>query len=385
MKEKIPLRLCILSSVRIENFDEMQSFEISQAKSLGNEIELVVLILHGKSFNKSNLKENVIVYSIPSLERKSWLWFSASILFTYFISLPHLLWIIKKYKINLIRSDDVIISGLPSVLAKKFSKTPLISYIRGNTLEVINLRLTNSSKVISTLFMGICKKLMKTVVSNSTASIAVNKECIELANSLGAKQVYSSYVHFEPARFNPKKHDENDKFVVLNVGRLEKEKGTYIVLEIASILKDIHFVIVGDGSERRQVEKIIEEKKLSNVELTGSIPYEKINECYLSSDVFLLPSYTEGIPITMLEAMSSEIPVIVSDVGDVAEILKGENGGFVIQPGNVAEIVSKIKLLKNDEKYRIQLGKKGRINVISRSGNFINDQIKIYENILKNN
>ena len=383
MTKKIPLRLCIVSSLRIDDFSQIQSFEISQVKSFGDEIEMVVLLLHAKWFSKWKLKDNVIVYSIPSLQHKSWLWFSASILLSHLFSFPYLLWIIKKYKINLIRSDDAIITGLPSVLAKKFLKTPLISYLRGNSLMAIKLRLINSSKPSFSLIMGVCKKLMKFVVSNSTAITAINTDCIKLANSLGAKKVYSSYVHFEPSRFKPQKRTESDKFVVLNVGRLEKEKGTYVILEIAEILKDINFEIVGDGSERNQVEKIIEEKKLSNVKLNGYIPYEKMNECYYSADVFLLPSFTEGIPITMLEAMSTELPVIVSDVGDISEILGDENGGFVVKPGDVSEIVSKIKSLKNNRALRLSIGEKGRKNVISRFNNFIQDQIIIYKKILE--
>ena len=146
MTEKIPIRLCIVSSLRIDDFSQIQSFEMSQVKSFGDEIEMVVLLLHAKWFSKRRLKDNVIVYSIPTLKHKSWLWFSASILLSYLFSFPYLLWIIKKYKINLIRSDDAIITGLPSVLAKKFLKTPLISYFRGNSLMAIKLRLINSSK-----------------------------------------------------------------------------------------------------------------------------------------------------------------------------------------------------------------------------------------------
>jgi len=129
--------------------------------------------------------------------------------------------------------------------------------------------------------------------------------------------------------------------------------------------------------------KIIEDNELTNVSLLGGIPYEEMYKVYNTSDIFVLPSFSEGLPITMLEAMASELPVIISDVGDVSKILKGENGGFAVPSGNVEAIVSKIKLLMNDENLRSKLGRRGRINSISNFGNFVNDQIKIYQDIAR--
>jgi len=127
MKEKIPIRLCIVSSMRTIDHSKMQSFELSQSSSFGDELEQVVLLLHGKKFSKNKLKNNVHVYTIPSIEHKSWIWFGLSIILTHFLTFPILIRIIKKYKINLIRSDDSIINGLPSVLAAKFLKIPIIT------------------------------------------------------------------------------------------------------------------------------------------------------------------------------------------------------------------------------------------------------------------
>ncbi len=384
MNEKIPIRLCISSSMRTENPLLMESFELSQAKEFGEEIEKVILVHYARNFSHRELMNNVHVYTIPSFEHKSWFWFAFSIITDYFLTLPILIWLIKKYGINLIRIDDLLITGFPSVLASRICRKPSIVYLRGNSLKSIKYQMKDSKKIFTTSTVRFCKWLSKFVITKVDASIAVNTELFDFAKASGSKKNYLSYVHFEPHRFIVRENRNNlDNFTVLNVGRLEKEKGSFVMLEVASILRNVNFKIVGDGSQKKELMKIIEDKELTNVSLLGGIPYEEMYKVYNTSDIFVLPSFSEGLPITMLEAMASELPVIVSDVGDVSKILKGENGGFAVPTGNVEAIVSKIKLLINDEKLRSNLGRRGRINSISNFGNFIKDQITIYQDIAK--
>jgi len=362
----------------------MESFELSQSKEFGKEIEHVVLVHYARSFSHKKLMDNVHVFTIPSFEHKSWIWFGVSIITDYFLTFPILFWLIKKYRINLIRIDDILITGFPAILASRILQRPSIVYIRGNSLKSIKYQMKDTKKIFTSSTVRFCKWLTKFVLRKANASIAVNSELFDFAKAFGSKKNYLSHVHFEPHRFNVRENKNNsDNFTVLNVGRLEKEKGSLVMLEVASILRNVNFKIVGGGSQKKEMMKIIEDKELTNVSLLGGIPYEEMYKVYNTSDVFVLPSFSEGLPITMLEAMASELPVIVSDVGDVSKILKGENGGFVVPSGNVEAIVSKIKLLMNDEKLRSNLGRRGRINSISNFGNFVKDQIKIYQDVAR--
>jgi len=384
MKEKTPIRLCISSSMRTKDPLLMESFELSQSKEFGKEIEHVVLVHYARSFSHKKLMDNVDVFTIPSFEHKSWIWFAVSILTDYFLTFPILFWLIKKYRINLIRIDDILITGFPAILASRILQRPSIIYLRGNSLKSIKYQMKDSKKIFTASTVRFCKWLTKFVITKVDASIAVNTELFDFAKASGSKKNYLSYVHFEPHRFNIKENKNNpDNFSVLNVGRLEKEKGSFVMLEVASILRNVNFKIVGGGSQKKEMMKIIEDNELTNVSLLGGIPYEEMYKVYNASDIFVLPSFSEGLPITMLEAMASELPVIVSDVGDVSKILKGENGGFAVPSGNVEAIVSKIKLLMNDENLRSKLGRRGRINSISNFGNFVKDQIKIYQDVAR--
>jgi glycosyltransferase involved in cell wall biosynthesis len=67
------------------------------------------------------------------------------------------------------------------------------------------------------------------------------------------------------------------------------------------------------------------------------------------ASIFLLPSYHEGHPNVVLEAMAASIPVIASDVGCVAETVEDGVGGFVIEPGNIGQLITKINQLLGDE------------------------------------
>jgi glycosyltransferase involved in cell wall biosynthesis len=91
------------------------------------------------------------------------------------------------------------------------------------------------------------------------------------------------------------------------------------------------------------------------------------------------------MPIVMLEAMATELPVIVSDVGAVGQILEGNYGGFAVPPGNIKEIVDNIKRLSEDRSFARELGIKARVNVISQFNNFIDTQIKLYQMMTEGN
>lgn len=114
--------------------------------------------------------------------------------------------------------------------------------------------------------------------------------------------------------------------LLVYIGRLVKEKGIFELAEATDSLDErFTAVFVGDGPAKPMLEhkdKII---------LTGQVPNQKVKEYLLAADMFVLPSYSEGMPTVVIEALSLQVPVICTDVGG-AGALFGDHRHLLIEP-----------------------------------------------------
>ena len=158
------------------------------------------------------------------------------------------------------------------------------------------------------------------------------------------------------------KADKKVRF--LFVGRLEEQKGCRDLIQATRILKaktrDFVIIIVGDGSQRAILENLTEENNLGHyVTFLGSVEDKKLRELYCASDVFILPSIWEGLPVTLLEAWAAELPVIVTNVGAIRDICVDEMNGLIVSPKDPESIADAMLRLIGDEELRRKLAKNG--------------------------
>lgn len=148
---------------------------------------------------------------------------------------------------------------------------------------------------------------------------------------------------------------ESDVLKIGFVGRLSKEKGIYEFIRIAALvagqIPGCIFWIAGEGPEKKNIQQLVHEldveKKVLLLGLQNRIELMRI---YHQLDVLLLPSHYEGVPLTMLEAMSMGIPVVATRVGGMAEVLEGTDGGLLAEPGNLEKMAEHVlRLLRNRE------------------------------------
>jgi glycosyltransferase involved in cell wall biosynthesis len=137
-------------------------------------------------------------------------------------------------------------------------------------------------------------------------------------------------------------------FTIGSIGRLSKEKGyKYLIEALALLIKkgiDVRLIIIGEGDERGSLVGLITKAELSDhVLMPGYIDDAKR---YISLfNVFILSSLTEGLPITLLEAMQAKIPIVATNIGGIPEVLQNGKAGFVISPGRskvLAESIDRI-------------------------------------------
>lgn len=161
----------------------------------------------------------------------------------------------------------------------------------------------------------------------------------------------------EAQRFSASGHSKAT--VVGFAGRLSSEKGIDLFLEAAEgILKkvpDTRFLVAGDGDERVRSEETIREKNLGHhVTLLGRC--EDMPAFYASLDVLLSSSRTEGLPMALMEAMSSGVPVVATAVGDVPELVKDGLTGILVPSGDTYAMQEAVASLLRDDERRKSLG-----------------------------
>lgn len=162
----------------------------------------------------------------------------------------------------------------------------------------------------------------------------------------------------------------SDKAVIGIFGILHKQKQHTIFLEIASnILKhfpDTVFLIVGDGPERENLQNYAFELGiLDNVYMTGF--QEDTISFYEVCDIVLLTSQDEGLPNSVMEAMSMKKPVVAFDVGGVSELIHPERNGILVPPNDIYLMTQQVEQLLLNKDYATQLGNCAREHI---SNNF---------------
>lgn len=183
-----------------------------------------------------------------------------------------------------------------------------------------------------------------------TKSQAMAKLINQYDNGICTKAVYNG-VNVD--RFTLKVNDTLDQKLcrLLFVGTIISTKGIFELVECIDTLRlsghNIHLDVAGKGAEMERLQSCIYERGLSShITVHGSLPHELIAEMMRNSDALILPSYREGIPNVMIEALASGVPALVTPVGGVPEILKDSVNGIILTshlPDDIAEGISRFR------------------------------------------
>ncbi len=159
-----------------------------------------------------------------------------------------------------------------------------------------------------------------------------------------------------------KLYETKGKKIVVFAGKLTVYKGVKYLVKAAKKING-EILILGDGSERKNLEKIIKDEKITNVKLIGHLgdKTDFLVKFYSRADVFVAPSiWDEPLGLVILEAMACETPVVVTRKGGIPLAVKDKVNGLFIKPRNSNDIADKVNLLLNNEELRNKLAKKAR-------------------------
>ncbi|MEE9346492.1 MAG: glycosyltransferase family 4 protein [Methylococcales bacterium] len=195
------------------------------------------------------------------------------------------------------------------------------------------------------------KQMIKFVLRNADVVIALSSNCNKMIEDIEPRasiKILLNTVNVNDYQIDDRKL--HDPIKVLLLGRLEYRKGIHDILKAIEILADnnICFVLAGDG-DIEGTRKFVKDNSFEKiVSVPGWISGDQKLTLLKEADIYILPSYQEGLPISILEAMSAGLPIVSTPVGGIPDaVIDGENG-YLIEPGDFKALASKILLLSED-------------------------------------
>lgn len=169
--------------------------------------------------------------------------------------------------------------------------------------------------------------------------------------------------------YNPVHVDDPARpYTILCVGRLTPAKGQHVLLEACAMLRDwrrdFRLVMVGSGPDENSLRAAVDRLGLSErVIMTGPQNQAQVRQHYADCDVFALPSFAEGIPVVLMEAMASGVPCVTTRITGIPELIRDGIDGLLVTPSDVQELADTLAQLMDDPELRREIGEAGRRRV----------------------
>lgn len=276
-----------------------------------------------------------------------------------------------KFKKNILEIRDIWPDSIVAVGAMKESK--IITF-----LKYLELKMYSWSTHIITVGEGYKKELISKGVPESKIDI--------ISNGIDTTQYQPKEKDLEIIG----KYHLKNKYICSYIGTIGMASGLNIVIEAAKSLldkknHDIHFLLIGDGAERTQLEKIANDLNLINVTFTGLQDKALISKFLCSTDVCLIhlqksELFKTVIPSKIFEASAMAKPIIIGVDGEARKLIEQAKAGYFIEPENSQEFVKSLLSIKNDPTSALEMGLNGRNFVVEK---FDHQQLAInYEVII---
>lgn len=234
---------------------------------------------------------------------------------------------------------------------------PVILHLHGSETKQFYIALPSFAKRIVARQLSAASVVF--VLSQSWRSfvleVAPKAQVVVLPNYVGLPD--------EPAE----KPSPDANINVLFLGLVGDRKGVYDLLPaFAAALKTVPqlFLRIGGNGEVEKAQALVDELGLqANVDCLGWISGDAKNDLLRAADIFVLPSYNEGLPVSILEAMSWGLPVITTTVGGIPELIKDHANGFLISPGDIPALQNLLEQLGDNPDIRRRIGLAARESI----------------------
>lgn len=239
---------------------------------------------------------------------------------------------------------------MPFIYMASWRKIPIINHIHGADFDEFYVNASEEKKA----------KIRK-VYSKCNVLIALSEEWKERLSQIVPEErieIIENYsvIHEDALEERMKRACNN---TVLFLGELGKRKGCYdiptVIARVKKSIADVNFVLAGAGSEADEnaIKELITEKGISdNVKFPGWVRGDTKDKLLREADVFFLPSYNEGMPMSVLDAMGYGLPVVSTNVGGIPKIVRNKENGCCCEVGDTDAYVKEIINLLSSDKWR---------------------------------
>ncbi|WP_346863271.1 glycosyltransferase family 4 protein [uncultured Draconibacterium sp.] len=179
--------------------------------------------------------------------------------------------------------------------------------------------------------------------------------------------------------------EKSQNYNILFLSRIEKEKGIFIAIDayekIQKKYPNSSLTIAGDGSALVSAKKIVIDRKIKNTNFLGKISGKNLKNAFRNANLYLFPTYGEGMPTSVLEAMAFGLPVISRPVGGLNDFFENDKMGYLIDSFNSDDFTERISFLFEHEEKMMDIGKYNHYYAIEK---FLASKVaKQLENICK--
>jgi len=154
---------------------------------------------------------------------------------------------------------------------------------------------------------------------------------------------------------------DNNYFNILFLARVERYKGVYELIEAYKYLKkkyaQLTLTIAGDGKELENIKKIIHDEDINDINIAGFVDGNEKRIVFNKASCYVFPSYSEGMPNSVIEAMACELPVVTTKVGGIIDFFVENKMGLFIDKRSVSSIIEKVSLIFDNPEMCITFGK----------------------------
>ena len=323
-----------------------------------------VVVTHGYNGSKRKTVENgIVVYR--TIDNDAEFYNSLSAIKRIYLLSKLVCEIIKKEKIDIIHSHDINISAISGLIGSVGTKTKKITKYPGDfAWETANMKQLSTSnpdgffinrcvktKIFHMIQRIICMKydiiiapsnyMKKSLIANSNIP---SQKIRVIYNAINKEEYSVEYID----NLRLKLIDRN-RYLIISACRMVSWKGLDILIKsFENIPKDIKLILVGDGPEKKKLQKVAEGK---NIEFIGKIDHSEIQAYLKASDIFVQPSLYEPSSIALLDCLAIQIPVIASNVGGTTEIIEHNKTGILIENNIPKSYQKAIKKLINDKTF----------------------------------
>jgi glycosyltransferase involved in cell wall biosynthesis len=254
---------------------------------------------------------------------------------------------------------------------------PLIAVERGTCHSVVQ------NKTVGLINKFYDHTIGTLIVKSAKVNVGVSQAAADFVKHLGGKcRVIYNGIDCDRGRTQIITDNPSKERYITFVGRLIYAKGVQDLLCAFRNIErsDLRLRIVGDGNYRSQLEQYAKDWGIEDrVRFYGE--RKDVIDLLEESDIFVNPSYSEGLPTSVMEAASVGLPIVATDVGGTDEIINNMDSGILIPPGQPDMIAGAIKVLLHDERYAKVMGLMAKRNVMEKfNWDTITEQ---YQNLIK--